>query len=236
MFLAPEPIFEQIVIDNRNSRDQMNGSGRNSRENQNLSILVPEQYMRRPACRQYFARCEEYLVSLNFPDELRIKHKDMCYCKSCLATDNQEKCREKTKSRATSSLCDGWAQFSLATRFPRDRYQWPICFYGVRHPEYIADIVGNTKFDSHNGKVVTSPSIRYAANKNFSPKQIFHASDGNHYKAQIVIKCRQQPNRFAAQPRIYVVKDLPDPNELLHWLSDAASLYMCAIMLRLTKN
>lgn len=186
----------------------------------------------RHPCHTYFSLCEEYLNSLGFPDRLRAKRFDFCYCVACLTRMDQNNPSTGRRNKRTSSTANQWAQFGLFT-FQYAR-QWPGCYYGIRRPENILAILENKEFDIIGNQVFTSPSIHYAAHKEFSTKGPFRANNGTGYFARIVLKCKQQPGRYAQERAKYMVKKLPDPDELVHWSSDVNSIVPYAIMIRLT--
>ena len=163
----------------------------------------------------YFVECKEYVKQLAWSLSFFNKKHDRCYCQRCYSDSLPNTLRV---AEAEYVVPRGWAGFGLGVDPFRDDNLWNtwiVVYHGttpiaaqsiLTHRQFL--LPGDHLLDGSKlairpghipGKVhiYTSPSIRYASLEVYSPIRSFQSpKTGKHYKAQIVLQCKQKPGTF----------------------------------------
>ncbi|CAF1224027.1 unnamed protein product [Adineta ricciae] len=166
--------------------------------------------------------CDAYLKQFNISHQFFKSKHDKCFCKKCHNTSTPN-----VKCGPWCNGLHGWTCFGLSVNEAHVKplhifRDWKTSYYGTT-PDRLFSIIRN-RFIPLDGDVLqdgikfrsghpdtscwnTSPLLICASQPDFSPSSKFHAPDGNNYKVQVVLQCKQKPDTIIGKADTAPKKD-----------------------------
>ena len=163
--------------------------------------------------------CQEYVRSLHWPKEYFNSRYNRCYCSQCYPADYKDVLQTAGEMYV---IPRDWVRVGLSVDEVRaDRENlwktWIVTYHGTKIPA-ARSILAHRQFllpgdvcddgtmlgirPGHiPGKcqIYTSPTIKYSSLPMYCERYTYLASNGQRYKAKIVLQCRQQPGTYQIQ-------------------------------------
>jgi hypothetical protein len=176
-------------------------------------VIHSRQRERRHDTCSYQMLCNEYLLSLDWPQIYFNNAFNRCYCDQCYSKYKRD---SYMVANAPYVIPRDWVRFGLYVDEVKASIEkiwntWIISYHGtsvdaaksiVSHRQFLLN--GDTCEDGRQlGKkcedLYTSPTIKYSARNAYAKPKIFQSRNGTRYIAKIVLQCRQKPGTYSTQ-------------------------------------